>query len=225
MLYKVDPMGYFGRVVKFSRGPWFQEALVEEDGLDYYYVYGTSTGLNHLLTNNIPLEDRDRLQRLYSAFDRNKGLAWLFGGYVGVEVVLKCKCFKNMAIGWKALSLLGTAWTVKTAIQFYNGMYYGPIFSAYFRKYNNAAKVDIFEITDRKREYFYIDTTQYMNYTNEDLGHEYHANQGPQPEGEALDSTWLIELDKFLNGEENKLKEHKYFVDYKYDYLDKSYPS
>lgn len=64
-----------------------------------------------------------------------------------------------------------------------------------------------------------------MNYTNEDLGHEYHANQGPQPEGEALDSTWLVELDKFLNGEENKLKEHKFFVDYKYDYLDKSYPS
>lgn len=71
------------------------------------------------------------------------------------------------------------AWAVKTGIQFYNGAYYGPIFSAYFRKYNNAAKVDPYEISDRKREYFYIDTTQYMNYTNEDLGHDYHVNQGP----------------------------------------------
>jgi hypothetical protein len=40
MLYKVDPMGYFGRVQKFSRGPWFNERNVEEDGLDYFYVYG-----------------------------------------------------------------------------------------------------------------------------------------------------------------------------------------
>ena len=40
-----------------------------------------------------------------------------------------------------------------------------------------------------------------------------------------MDSTWLVELDKFLRGEENHLKEHKNFVNYKYEYLDKSYPS
>ena len=34
-----------------------------------------------------------------------------------------------------------------------------------------------------------------------------------------------MELDKFLKGEENHLKEHKYFVNYKYEYLDKSFPS
>ena len=40
-----------------------------------------------------------------------------------------------------------------------------------------------------------------------------------------MDSTWLMELDKFLKGEENHLKDHRYFVNYKYEYLDKSYPS
>ena len=40
-----------------------------------------------------------------------------------------------------------------------------------------------------------------------------------------MDSTWLIEMDKFLNGEENNLKDHRYFVNYKYEYLDKSYPT
>lgn len=130
-----------------------------------------------------------------------------------------------MAIGWRVLSLLGTAWGVKTALCFYQGQYYGPVFGAYFRKYGNHAKQDLFEISDRKREYFYIDTTQYMNYTNEDLGHDYHANHGPQPEGEALDNTWLVEMDKFLRGEPNKFKEHKNFVNYQYEYLDKGYPS
>ena len=72
---------------------------------------------------------------------------------------------------------------------------------------------------------FQIDTSQYMNYNFHDLGHEYHAHHGPQPDGEALDSTWLTELDKFLRGEDNKLKEHKNFINYKYEYLDKSFPS
>jgi hypothetical protein len=40
-----------------------------------------------------------------------------------------------------------------------------------------------------------------------------------------MDNTWLRELDKFLNGEPNKLKEHKNFVNYKYEYLDKSFPT
>lgn len=37
MLYKVSPFGYFARVSKISRGPWFDEANVEEDGLEYFY--------------------------------------------------------------------------------------------------------------------------------------------------------------------------------------------
>ena len=52
--------------------------------------------------------------------------------------------------------------------------------SAYLRKYSHLAKADKFEITDRKREYFDIDTSSYMNYDFADLGHS-HASHGPQP--------------------------------------------
>lgn len=65
MLYKVSPFGYFGRVGKISRGPWFNELNVEEDGLEYFYVFGMGGQPVFLLTNNIPLEDREKLQRLY----------------------------------------------------------------------------------------------------------------------------------------------------------------
>lgn len=225
MLYKVDPMGYFGRVTKVSRGPWFQEYMVEEDGLEYFYVYGSNEGLTYLLSNNIPIQDRDRLQRLYDAFQRNRYLAWFGGLWFGAEVVARVNCFKNMAVGWRILSLFGTAYAAKTAIQMYTGIQYGPLFSAYFRKYAKQAKTDLFAIDDRKREYYEIDTNQYMNYTYKDLGHDYHTNHGPQPDGEALDNTWLVEVDKFLRGEENKLKEHKNFVNYKFEYMDKGYPT
>ena len=40
-----------------------------------------------------------------------------------------------------------------------------------------------------------------------------------------MDATWLTEMDKFLKGEENKLKEHKKFLDYKFEFLDKSFPT
>jgi hypothetical protein len=40
-----------------------------------------------------------------------------------------------------------------------------------------------------------------------------------------MDSSWLGELDKFLRGEDNKLKEHKNFVNYQYEYIDKSFPT
>jgi hypothetical protein len=35
----------------------------------------------------------------------------------------------------------------------------------------------------------------------------------------------LVEVDKFLRGEENNLKEHKNFINYNYQYQDKSFPT
>lgn len=225
MLYKVSPFGYFSRVSKVSRGPWFQEHLVEDDGLEYFYVFGSNGEPVYLLTNNIPVQDRDRLDRLYRATQRNKALAWFAGAWLGVETVLRVPYFKKMALGWRMVSLFGAAYLYKNAFTAYNSYTYGPVVSAYFRKYLSLAKADRFDITDRKREFFDIDTSTYMNYDFKDLGHDYHAHHGPQPDGEALDNSWLSELDKFLRGEDNKLKEHKNFVNYKFEYLDKSYPS
>ena len=68
----------------------------------------------------------------------------------------------------------------KTLFTALNAQTYGPVVSAYLRKYAHLAKNDKFDITDRKREYFDIDTSSYMNYENADLGHG-HASHGPQP--------------------------------------------
>jgi hypothetical protein len=54
MLYKVSPFGYFARVSKVSRGPWFNESKVEEDGLEYFYLFGNGGTPVYLLSNNIP---------------------------------------------------------------------------------------------------------------------------------------------------------------------------
>lgn len=96
---------------------------------------------------------------------------------------------------------------------------------AYLRKYKASVKKDLFEIDDDKRKYFYIDTSQYMNYTNEDLSDEHHVHHGPQPEGDNMDSSYLAEMDKFLRGEENNFRGHKKFYDYPFEFKDKSFPT
>lgn len=73
-------------------------------------------------------------------------MAWFGGLWVGTEVVSRVAYFKNMAFGWRLLSLIGVGYSVKTAIQFYNGQTYGHLFGAYFRKYAQFAKKDTFEI-------------------------------------------------------------------------------
>ena len=40
-----------------------------------------------------------------------------------------------------------------------------------------------------------------------------------------MDSSYLSEVDKFLTGEENKLKDHKRFYNYPFELMDKSFPS
>ena len=181
MLYKASPFGYFSRVTKVSRGPWFQENQVEEDGLEYFYVFGANGQPVYLLSNNIPIEDREKLQKLYYGLLRNHALAWFGGLWLGVETVARMQYFKGFAFGWRVLSVLGTAFVYKTIFNAFNAQYYGPVVSAFLRKYGTQAQADKFAITDRKREFFQIDTSQYMKYNFHDLGHEYHAHHGPQP--------------------------------------------
>ena len=88
---------------------------------------------------------------------------------------------KKMAIGWKLLSGFAVAFGVKAATNAYSSYHYGPIYGALIQKYSEAAKTNVYEIQDRKREYFYIDTSEYMNYSFDDLGDEYSTHHGPQP--------------------------------------------
>ena len=89
----------------------------------------------------------------------------------------------------------------------------------FFKKYSHLAKEDLFEIRDEKREWFNIDTSQYMNYTFDDI-HGYHAHHGPQPDDMVMNQTWNIELDKYMRGEESNVKSHPFWNDYKYTYTD-----
>jgi hypothetical protein len=175
-------MGYFGGVNKVSRGPWFRKFFVEEDGLDWFYTFIDNDGNKcYLLSNNIPLQDRDRFSHLYHSQLRNNRISWFLGSWIAFEVVTKAQYCRSSALGWRCVQGLGLAFALKSAMMFYSAQHYAPVVGAFMRKYSSNVKRDIFEIKDEKKDYFYIDTSQYMNYTNADLSDEYHAHHGPQP--------------------------------------------
>jgi hypothetical protein len=68
----------------------------------------------HLLSSNIPLEDREKFQNLYRSLWRNKQLAWCAGLYLALETTIRVPYFKSIALGWRVLSVFGIGFAYKT---------------------------------------------------------------------------------------------------------------
>lgn len=226
MLYDVGPMGYFGRVTQYARGPWFREYwYVEDDGENWWYRYDDENGARYLLSNNMNVKDRTEFDRLYWAHNRACKAAYAAGFFLSFELHTRHAFFTTMTRRNRMLSFIGVGALFASSFNQFNAARYGPLMGAYLRKYHDVSANDLFEITDRRREFFHIDTSSYMNYEHKDLPHG-HVNYGPQPDNEVRDASWLISLDKFLNNEEHHgLKEHQKYLDYNFDFKDKSFPS
>ena len=216
--------GYFSRPAKVSRGPWFREYFVQDDGLEYYYQYKNAEGdIKYLLSNNVPLKERETLESLFASYQRNCSLSWFAGMWTSFELVTRIPYFRRMLPGWRFISFFAMGTLISLEYRYHTaGYYYMPLLTSYFKKYDGYAKKDLFDIRDEKREWFELDTSQYMDYDFKDLDHHHHnVNHGPQPDGEALDSSWFTEWNKYLKGEPNKLKEHPKYRDYDYKFSDK----
>lgn len=227
MLYKFSPTGYFGRVSQISRGPWFDEHRVEEDGLEMYFCFVDAKGeRKYLLSNNMAHGDRTAMWNLYQAHKRTNYLSLFASGWFAFEAINRLPQLHKLALGWRCFAFFGITFGVKQVFNQWNATTYAPLLGAYLRKYSGCTHSDAFEIRDRMREYYEIDDSQYMAYTEQDLTHEHmHANHGPQPDGEVFDGSYLAELDKFLNNEPNHLTDHKKFLKYPFEFADKSFPT
>jgi len=223
MLYKVGPMGYFSRVHQVSQGAWFDQGHAEDDNLEIYFRVQDENGKHYLLSNNMSYGDREDFVRLYKAHKRADWMSYGASLALAGELAIKHPYFRKMAIGWRCTSFLLMGTFFNSLMGAYIGNTYAPLMGAYLRKYSEHMTKDKFEMIDRKREFYEIDTSQYMSYTNEGL--HSHFSHGPQPDGEACDATWLTEMDAFLNNKPNHLKEHPRFLNYAFQFKDKSFPS
>ena len=213
------------RVEIHDKHPIISWWRAEDDGLEKYYHFMSQNGAQYLLSNNMSYKDRTEFHHLFSAYERANYLSYFTGLWLGAETVLRMPYFRRMAVGWKFVSWFGLGSVYCYAFNWRNSQQYQPLIGAYLRKYQDKITPDLFEMRDRKREFYEIDTSQYMDYTLEDVESFSHINLSPQPDGENKDSSWLEELDNFLSGKENHLKEHKNFVNHQYEFIEKSFPT
>ena len=200
MLYKIGSMGYFGGVAKVSRGPWFRDYWVEDDGLDWFYTFLNNDSQKcYLLSNNMSIEDRNKMSHLYHTMVRNNRISWFAGSWLAFEIVTRDSYFRKLALGWKGVNCLLMAFVFKSVFMSWSSGTYGPIMGAYLRKYQDHIKTDLFHIKDAKKEYFYIDTSEYMNYNVKDLGDENHCHHGPQPVSKFLAAITFLSLNRRAN--------------------------
>ena len=139
--------------------PRYNWMLSEDDGLEKYYEVVTAQGKQYLLSNNMTYKDREEFFRVYRAHKRACGFSCFTGMWIGTEVVLKHPFFKRMALGWRFASLIGIGLSVREVLNWHHSMYHMPIMGAYLRKYQEKITPDVWTMTDRKREFYEIDTS------------------------------------------------------------------
>ena len=125
-------------------------------------------------------------------------MVWFGSYWLGIETVLRDRFISKFAIGWKVLSVFGLAAVYQMGLNKMIGAHYSPLLGAYLRKYSEFGTTNPQEIQDRKREFYQIDTTQYMSYSEEDLDIHGHANHGPQP----------VSTSSFVNSDSYRMEKH-----------------
>ena len=98
---RLDSFGYFDGMRFVSRGPWFKELFIEDDGLDWFYTFLDSDSKKcYLLSNNLPVKDREILNHLYFTQRRNNYMSWTLGLWLSMETLINSKYSRGSARGW-----------------------------------------------------------------------------------------------------------------------------
>ena len=125
MFYKITSTGYFGGVAKVSRHPMYKDHMVEDDGLDWFYTFTNMDGEKcYLLSNNLAIEDRERMASLYHSMQRNNKIAWFAVIFLSVETMMHVQYLKKMPMGWRVPSLFGVAFLYKSLFMMGTGYKY-----------------------------------------------------------------------------------------------------
>ena len=198
-------------------GLWYREWMIRGSDDDKYYVLKRNFENLYLLTNVIPLKDREIMGALYFRIKRDWGIAGVLSFGISLHAI-QLPLFSVFKRSWKLFPFLICFQTFRYGISYLISRYNSPMFYAYLNKYRDSIKSDMFKIRDITREWFDIDDSEYMNYTNEDVDDMFSRykqdipNYSPIPNEMYHSNSWLIEVNNYLKGIPHKLKEHPLYI-------------
>lgn len=150
---------------------------------DYYQLiyFKYKVGQNkfvYLFSNNIPIEDREKLKVYYSGYQRAmKNLLY----FSIIPTVFLYQWVLSLRQPKYKLGKFVTLFFSYVASASFFRYLFKEHFEAntcyYLHKYSNLAKENIMEIEDPRRKFFRLDTNQYYREsTNDILHHEHHGD-------------------------------------------------
>lgn len=102
--------------------------------------------------------------------------------------------------------------------------YQGPIVEAILNKYSKHLKEDINQIKDKSREWFDIDDSVPIGYTYDNLRADQQSHTGNQADDFVSNSSYMVEVDNFLQGKDNHLTHHPKYIAGA-EFIEKGFPS
>ena len=82
------------------------------------------------------------------------GVVCLASYWLAFETVLRDSVIRKFALGWRGLSFLALAQVYQVGLNKIVGADYAPLLGAYLRKYSEFGASELWEIQDRKREFY-----------------------------------------------------------------------
>ncbi len=115
--------------------------MTEDDGLEYYYKYQDEEGnTKYLLSNNLKWQDRDNLEKVYKGHLRQQYIHLSIGFLGGLEFYRRLPSrVRNAGLAIRFLAFVGIESTVAAFVKQYVGNSFGPLMTAYFKKYDHFA--------------------------------------------------------------------------------------
>ena len=122
----------------------------------------------YLLTNNIPLKEREIMDKLYRNIKLDRRIS-TYTSFIATVITFSKYNFPMFTKGWKAFPFLLIWYSYNYCWNLYQAHYNAPMFMALIHKHLDKAKHDLYLIKDEKREWFDIDDSEYMAYSNKDV--------------------------------------------------------
>ena len=148
---------------------------------DYYQLiyYKFNVGSNrfvYLLSNNIPVAERERLKVYYSGCERVLKNMKYFAFIPTIFLYQFALSFRLPKYRLTNLSFLVASYIFSVStLQFFIQEHLDSNLNYFLYKYNNLTKENILEIEDPRRKFFRLDTNQYYRQSaNEILHHGHH---------------------------------------------------
>jgi len=144
-----------------------------------YYIFNSKKSKRILLSNNIPAEDRVRLQKLVDQHGHFMSkLKWLA---LIPTCVLSGIFYKQVTLRYKILYPLFFAFAWRLSYSYLHSKFdvlFKDNVSYYYYKYMHLTKAETSEIEDPRRKFFRLDTSVYYRQTADEILNGGHGHEG-----------------------------------------------